>query len=308
MLFCILWATGFAQTLSFKIGTRFRRTDLDVHWEVPSNAIPAHAKIYKLLPNRFTKEGIAGLIAAGGFTEKEKTKDETNWLVYNTPNDTKRLGVLYPLGSIEYEIRETHSATNLVEALPSQTEVAHSLTHWLAKLGIKMGEIERRENSTEPNLHFFDSETEYYVKNAVITNIDFRGVRFRRAVDSFPVIANGIGGDCEFRYGDHGKLVKISMSWRTLKEHKDAATASPDKIMNWIRAGRAVQNMIPMDAEPINWKTVKSLTVNNAKLCYYGGIPSEPSDWLIPFVALWTTVDRGHGTINVEIDCPILDK
>jgi hypothetical protein len=27
-----------------------------------------------------------------------------------------------------------------------------------------------------------------------------------------------------------------------------------------------------------------------------------------PLVALWTTVDTGHGNIDVEIDCPIIDE
>ena len=64
--------------------------------------------------------------------------------------------------------------------------------------------------------------------------------------------------------------------------------------------------MIRMDVESIDWATVKSVTITGAKVCYYGGTPQEPSEWLIPFVALWTTVDRGHGTIDVEIDCPII--
>jgi hypothetical protein len=215
---------------------------------------------------------------------------------------------LYSLGSIEYEILETHSPNNLVEALPSQKEAARSLIDWLAKLGIDARDIERKDNSAEPNLHFFDSQTEYFVKPTTITNIDFYGVRFRRAVDGASVIANGIGGDCEFRFGDHGKIINISLSWRRLEQYKNSPTASPDRMIQWIRSGQAVQNMIPMDAEPIDWKTVKNVTIKSAKLCYYGGIPSEPSDWLIPFSALWTTVDRGHGSIDVEIDCPIIDE
>jgi hypothetical protein len=27
-----------------------------------------------------------------------------------------------------------------------------------------------------------------------------------------------------------------------------------------------------------------------------------------PFAALWTTVDTGHGNIDVEINCPIIDE
>jgi hypothetical protein len=69
-----------------------------------------------------------------------------------------------------------------------------------------------------------------------------------------------------------------------------------------------VQGMLKMDAEPIDWKTVKSLTINRTELCYYGGSPFEPSERLIPFVALWTTVDTGHSKFDLEIDCPVLER
>jgi len=61
-----------------------------------------------------------------------------------------------------------------------------------------------------------------------------------------------------------------------------------------------------VNVEPVNWKTVKSLTIKSTRLCSYAGGPFDPSNWLMPFVALWTTVDREHRTIDVEIDCPII--
>ena len=72
--------------------------------------------------------------------------------------------------------------------------------------------------------------------------------------------------------------------------------------------GKAVQGGIPMDLPAIDWAVVKSLTVKKAELCYYAGDRLAPSEWLMPLVSLWTTVDTGHGNIDVEIDCPIIDE
>ena len=84
--------------------------------------------------------------------------------------------------------------------------------------------------------------------------------------------------------------------------------AKPATLIKWIREGKAVHGMVRMDGEPINWKTAKSLTINQAELCYYAGDPFSPSDWLMPFAALWTSVDTGHGSVDVEIDCPVIDE
>ena len=78
-------------------------------------------------------------------------------------------------------------------------------------------------------------------------------------------------------------------------------------MSKWIRQGKAVQGAILSNLPPIDWKGVKAVTVTQAKLCYYGGDQFAPSDWLMPFAALWATVDTGHGKIEVEIDCPIID-
>ena len=104
------------------------------------------------------------------------------------------------------------------------------------------------------------------------------------------------------------KVSKISLSWRNLERHKAYSTANPNMIIKWIREGRAVQGMIRMDAETINWKSVKSVTVIKAELSYYARDPFTPSDWLMPFAALWTTVDTGHGNMDLEIDCPIIGE
>ena len=76
-----------------------------------------------------------------------------------------------------------------------------------------------------------------------------------------------------------------------------------------IREGKAIQGMIPDNVGGIDWGTVKSVTIKEAKPLYYAGEDRfSPSDWLRPYAALWTTVDTGHGNIDVEIDCPIIDE
>jgi hypothetical protein len=76
-----------------------------------------------------------------------------------------------------------------------------------------------------------------------------------------------------------------------MERYKSCPTTTPETIVKWIREGKAVQGGIPMNSEAIDWPTVKSLTINKADLCYYAGERFAPSQWLMPLLSLWTTVD-----------------
>jgi hypothetical protein len=220
-------------------------------------------------------------------------------------NNSSGLGIVSRLGAIEFRVAHLYDANHLAEHVPKFNQLPALTTNLLAELGISVDDIEKKPDGS-PEFHLAEPFTVFTVKRSFVTNIAYRSVGFRRAVDGVAIVGNGVGGDCHIEFGEYGKPTKIMLSWRNLERHKFYPTASPNTLTQWIREGKAVQGMIRMDAESIDWRTVKSVTITGAKLCYYGGSPLEPSDWLIPFVALWTTVDRGHGTIDVEIDCPII--
>jgi hypothetical protein len=302
-----LWATGFSQTLSFKFGTPFRRADLDVRWNVPSNSLPASVSCYRMLPNRFSPEIISNVTAFCSFTAKERTRSDTNWLVFESSDRTRRLGFFFPSGSIEYQTPEIYSPTNLIQGVLSEDQLRKLAPGFLPKLGIHVSDIDRQENG-EPDLRVFDSEIMFSVNHVIITNTVYRGIRFRRNVEGLSFTGGGSGGDCEVHFGDHGKVVMLSLSWRRIEHYKRYATASPQTLASWIRQGKAVLNMLPGDVPGIDWNGVKSLTLKKAQLCCYAGEPFKPSDWLIPFVAFVATVDTGDRTLDLEIDCPIADQ
>jgi hypothetical protein len=217
------------------------------------------------------------------------------------------LGIVSRLGAIEFRPHQRrYDASHLAEHVPQISELPALTTNLLKELGISVSDIEKRGDGS-PDFHFGQPFTVYGVKRSFVTNIAYRSVGFRRVVDGAPIVGNGVGGDCHIEFGENGKPTKIMLSWRNLERHKVYPTASPQTLIQWIREGKAVQGMIHMDAESIDWNTVKNVNITRAKLCYYGGGPFEPSNWLTPFVALWATVDRGHGTIDVEIDCPIIN-
>ena len=83
---------------------------------------------------------------------------------------------------------------------------------------------------------------------------------------------------------------------------------TPDMIIKWIGEGKAVHGGILMNLPDIDWPTIKSLTINRAEISYYAGDRISPSDWLIPLVSLWTTVDTGQFKTDLEVNCPVINE
>ena len=299
----LVCAAGWSQ--QFKFGTPFRRMDLDVRWNVPSNQIPSQVWVYHLSRHPFSAALVSNLVVLGGFTAKDLVRSNADEITFQGPNSSG-LGIISRLGAIEFRPpHRRYDASHLAEHVPQISELPSLTTNLLKELGINVADVEKREDGS-PDFHFGQPFTVYRANHSLVTNIAYRSVGFRRVVDGAPVVGNGVGGDCHIEFGEYGKPSKIMLSWRDLERHKVYPTVSPQTIIQWLREGKAVQGMIRMDTEWIDWNRVKSLAITGAILCYYGGSPFEPSDWLTPFVALWGTVDRGHGTIEVEIDCPII--
>ncbi len=171
-------------------------------------------------------------------------------------------------------------------------------TNFLAKIGINLSEIEKNEKG-EPNFNYSEPVTLYFVNQTTITNVEWRAVGFRRALNGFAFV----GSDGGVRFGEHGQVSKISLPLQAVERHKNCKVAETAKIISWIRNGKAVQGRLPWDSGGINWRTVKSMTVQSVKVCY-----QSTEHYVYPLLALWTTLDTGSGNLDVEIDCPIIDE
>lgn len=216
-------------------------------------------------------------------------------------NGARILSVSFSSGSIQYQTLEpSYGPTNLAQDVPQMSELPKLTKSFLRTVGLKFSEIEHYTNGA-PNFDFWEPFTEFYLKNGPVTNIAFRAVVFRRAVDGAEVI--GDAGYCQLQFGEHAKISKIDFSWPNLERYKSAATLKPQSVIQLMRDGKAHQGLLPMGLDEIDWQTVKNVTVKQAWPCYFGG-----NSRLYPFLDLWTTVETSQGYVDIEIDCPIIDE
>jgi hypothetical protein len=298
------------QNVRFKqFGTHIpARPDLEVRWNVPLDALPAQIWVYRLLPRRLSPETISFMMNLCSFTEKDRVKSSANGIWFKTPGNSRHLWISPGSGSVEYDAEITDNLTNLTKDVPDEEQALKRVKQLLPRLGISLGDIERKGNNNEPLFNSSDSKITYFVKPDPITNTRFRAVGFRRAIDGITFISVGTGGEGSFRFGDHGRIIKIHLSWCDVARVKAYRTLSVAEIIHSLLEGKAVQGYLSMNSRAIGWRTAKSVTVNHVWPCYYAWDMEHSSDMLEPFVVLDSSVDTGYGLVNVEIDCPIIEE
>jgi hypothetical protein len=306
--FLLIGATGFSQGLSLQsIGEPFECSTSAINWDAPTNTIPSIVWIYHLQPKPFPSEAISNLIATCGFTDKDLEVSNKDIMVYLSGSrlPDRQLGISSSHGTIYYESVTHYGPTNMAKDVPEMSQMLNLTINFLSELNIDTSEIPK--NSTGlPNFRFWEPFKEYFLKDKTVTNIEFRAVDFRRSVDGALILGGGTAGNGQIFFGEHGKPVKIDIAWPNMERYKSYPTVAPDKIVKWIGEGKAVHGGISMNLPDIDWSTIKSLTIHEAKICYNAGSRLSPSDWLMPLITLRATVDTGQFKTDLQIDCPVI--
>lgn len=301
ILFQSIFITGFCENPRWKYQGDSpipARADLDVRWDVrsyiPTNKWPAKLWVYQLVPRRFSPREILNLMRMCSFTERDKVQQDTNGVTFKSPDGLRTLAISISSGTIRYDSPEPQiRVSSVFKDVPEAKEMPRLTEHFLKEIGIKLSEIQKNTNGVL-NFSLSDLGGIFLTNHTFTTNIWAREISFRRSVDGAEVI--GDAGYCWLTIGEHGNISKIDLSWPDLKRYKSTPTLKPEAITQLIRQGKARQGA-SLDNGYIDWLGVKSITIKQAWPCYFAG----DSNFLYPFLALWTTV-------NVGIDCPIIDE
>ena len=151
-LLFVFWTSAFSQHLSFKFGTPFQRTDLDVRWNVITNALPSHAWTYRLRPKGFSPTVISNLMTFGSFSAKDIIVSNADEIVFKRGNNAA-LSISTRLGTIGFQSYRQRGVTNLAQGVPKLGDLGRLTTNFLNQLGIDISDIEKKENGM-PDFHF----------------------------------------------------------------------------------------------------------------------------------------------------------
>jgi len=274
--------------------------DLDVRWDASTRAIPSRVWVYQLLPNDFSAKAISNVMTLCAFSANEEILQNTNGVMFQNSDGALKLSISFPSGNIEYETPEPlFGPTNLAKEVPPMSRLPELTKNLLKQINIPLAAVTGFFETDKFNL--WEPLTMYFISNTVITNIAFRGVNFRRTVDGISVVACDGG---RIYFAENSQVSKLSITWHNLKRYKSFPSLTPKTIIQLLRQGKAIQEPVPMDVGYIDWPNVKSVTIKKARPLYFSG----DADWLYPFLYLRALVDTGNGTVEVGIDCPIIDE
>lgn len=295
-------AAGLSQSLPLdELGQPLRSPDVTIRRRVPTNVFPPTVSTYHILPTKFSPAVLSNLMAVARLTEADRMKGAGENFVSADKSRTLRINPLR--GTIEYtDTSVVHSGlTDRSVDVPREDELFGLTTNLLPKLGLRLSEIKRMENSTEPEFNFYEPQlTMFQTNSMLLTNIPQRSVFFRRRLDGGAVLGNDEGGNCWIFFGSHHAISKIRLQWPSLERYKTFPTADFNTITRWIGEGKGRHGLISSDVGEIDWSKIKTLTVKKAEICYI-----TKGKYIHPLASLWTTVESGTGNFDVEIDCPV---
>ena len=308
-----LWMTGFSQSLPFQDrGALIPSTNLVVRWKAAKHPWPENLWVYDMTRTTYSPAVISNLMAIGSFTEKDIDPKYTGTNGMTFSREGRVMSISYSLGVINYWITPHYGPTNLAYDVPGTNQLLGLTTNLLARIGITTSELVK-DATGQPALLFPESSTEYDVGNSTITNIQQRIVEFRRSLDG--VEYGGAGGYGIVAFGEHNQVVGILLHWPSVKQDKLYPAATPKQIAKWIQEGRAYYTpAVSSGGEaPIDWHTVKKLTIKKAQAYYIGEDffgnraqrPILPSH-VRPYAGFMATIDTGVTNFDVGIRCPVI--
>jgi hypothetical protein len=294
------------------MGYPFEPTDLRVAWGAPTNNLPHSLWTYHAVATRIPAVVVSNLIALGSFTEKDRKKvpNYPHTLSYKDPSGQRSLWIDPNWWDVDYR---DHDADDMhkAEGVPDEAQTFQLATNLLPKLGINSACLARKPGTTDLHVGRVEGTAMLWRRPGgglpYATNLCRRGVIFLRALDG--VEFNGcMRAGCNIDFGSHAKVSQIKVTWRRLKRDKLHPVATPEKLMQWIREGRATY--FPGADWPVPVTPAHTLTITKVTPYYYAeghGEFEKPNGWVYPFAALEAGFDLTRTNDPTLIFCPLLE-
>lgn len=287
-------------------------TNAPITWKAPVNDLPKNFWVYrKILPKIFPSTLISNAVVLGSLQDKGCPSPSTNEICLDyDPSPcghpcTFRISPKFAI--LSYTV--TNYVNGSSEAIPGSEMVIKRAWECAARLDIDRSQLVQRTVRT----HFCD-----YNQNGrnATNNACGREILLSRVIDGISFYDGTEGFSIEF--GSHGKIRCFSLDWPALKRSESRQTASPDQIVNCIKAHKTI--MIPNDDEPGYFVRLKSLanarSVTITKLTpyysegFFGETPreQEPAKFVAPIAELEAVADLGNSSLTVRLFSPVLSS
>jgi len=272
-------------------------------WQVPSNQIPRILTIYTNVPTIFPVAVISNAIRLASFPMPRSLTVSTN-IFHVSDNETgfwsRSLDVLPQHGQLGYSIRS--NPTNPTN-VPTATEVTQLAWQYARLLGLNTAELIERPQSRRERMCEYGPFTNNVGARSTFLTRKLAGIELR-----------DYGLDVEF--GAHQQIRRFMVLWPTLKQAEAAPTATPQQIMQSIRARKTPLAMLEPDGY-IDRVTLtalektRTLTIVKVIPIYclgsFGKGPiNGPDQVFTPYAEVQATAQLDRTNLHIRLLAPIL--
>ena len=292
-------------------------TNTQIIWQTATNNLPGSFWIYKRLPPRpFLASVISNAVILASLQDKEIPKPSTNDFFISTfpcPECTgfTIFSIQPATTTISFFSTNQNLSTNNVPDVETVTKRAFE---YAARFGLDQRHLIPKNVYTASNA----SGREETLTNGICA----RGICLARQLDGVAFFSADNEGDgaegFSVEFGSRGQIRSFSLAWPNLERDKDNLTASPQQIINCIRAQKTI--VLPKAGEDTYFQRIKALA--NAKTFtimkitpYYsegifGEVPTNdvPPEFITPLAELEAVADFGKSNTTVRLLSPILSS
>ncbi len=292
-------------------------TNTQIIWQAPTNHVPKSFWIYKrLTPRPFSVSVISNAVILASLQDKGFPKPSTNDFFISTFPCPECTGfTIFSIQPASTTISFFSTNQNLsTNNIPDAKTVTKRAFEYAARFGL--------------NQNYLIPQNVYTASNAsgreeTLTNgICGRGIFLARQLDGiafFSADNEGVGAEgFSVEFGSRGQIRSFSLVWPNLERDKDNPTASPQQIINYIRAQKTI--VLPNAGEETYFQRIKTLanakTFTIAKITPYysegsfGEVPTNdaPPEFVTPLVELEAVADFGNSNATVRLLSPIISS
>jgi hypothetical protein len=275
----------------------------EVVWKAPSNGVPTTARIFHVVPTRYSPETISNLLWLGGLAEKNKIRPTQDGvfagkgvLTYGDEERTRHLDIIPSEGTVALTrvgviVAPTKEA---VKGVPGTNEAVHAAFDLLPMLGISKSEVATNIPG-KPIPYTFLDQTAFHKNKAtgkVESNVVSRGVSLCRQIDGIPV-----WGDAGVfaLFGNEGKIANVTATWRSIQPRGVCQIPTAAEFVARIKSGASLIRKNQIRAP------FKKLTIDRVELFYWESDGSEHQSSIYPFAVLEAATDQQGENAQVQL-------
>jgi|CZKV01.1.fsa_nt_gi hypothetical protein len=290
-------------------------TNTAILWQTPTTNLPTNLWIYKRLPPQpFLASVISNAIAIASLQDRGIPKPSTNDFFIWTPPDCCGMGrsifgIMPAKAVISYDATNQSLSTN---DLPDEATVKKCAFHYASLLGLG--------NARLIPQNIFCSSNAYGIKST--NGACGKGIFLSRELDGVTFYSNGGVDEADgfsIEFGSHGQVRAFSLVWPNLERGQNCRVASPQEIINCLRARRII--VIPNPDEETYFERLKilskaktfiitSVIPRYGDMGTFGEVPTNdvPPKFLVPFAEIEAVASFGNSNAIVKLLSPVLSS